>query len=151
MVWWLVGEDGSQYQADSTKVPCTCVTYEEMPTLLCEGESVINGRPLTYVSDDPNETTAITPAHFIQDIRITVRDKKSRRPIFVQRRVAIAFVKLGSLLEKCAQLCAPPFPTHRDLDEILTQFFNRLALSGCHITIKAPSLNAKDHFCRKQF
>ncbi|GFV07101.1 DUF5641 domain-containing protein [Trichonephila clavipes] len=40
-----------------------------MFTLLCEGESVLIGRPLTYVSDDPNETTAITPAHFIQDIR----------------------------------------------------------------------------------
>ncbi|GFW72717.1 integrase catalytic domain-containing protein [Trichonephila clavipes] len=29
----------------------------------------VNGRSLTCVSDDPNETTAITPAHFIQDIR----------------------------------------------------------------------------------
>ncbi|XP_071039994.1 uncharacterized protein [Parasteatoda tepidariorum] len=37
-----------------------CVTYEEMLT-----ESVINGRPLTYLSDYPNE---MTPAHFIQDI-----------------------------------------------------------------------------------
>ncbi|GFW16614.1 integrase catalytic domain-containing protein [Trichonephila clavipes] len=68
------------------------VTYEEMLTLLCEGESVLNGRPLTYVvakshrvakqcdvnihlltltyvSDDPNEMTAITPAHFMQGIR----------------------------------------------------------------------------------
>ncbi|XP_071040408.1 uncharacterized protein [Parasteatoda tepidariorum] len=43
-----------------------CVRYEEMLTLLCEAESVINGRPFTYLSDDPNE---ITPAHFIQDIR----------------------------------------------------------------------------------
>ncbi|GFU02651.1 DUF5641 domain-containing protein [Trichonephila clavipes] len=42
-----------------------------MLTLLREGESVINGRPLTYVSDDPDETTAIIPAHFIQDTRGT--------------------------------------------------------------------------------
>ncbi|GFW35143.1 DUF5641 domain-containing protein [Trichonephila clavipes] len=40
-------------------------------TLLREGESVINGGPLTYVSDDPDETTAIIPAHFIQDTRGT--------------------------------------------------------------------------------
>lgn len=45
------------------------MTYEEMLTLLCEAESVINGRPLTYLSDDPNEMTPLTPAHFIQDIR----------------------------------------------------------------------------------
>ncbi|XP_054724179.1 uncharacterized protein LOC129234240 [Uloborus diversus] len=46
-----------------------CVTYEEMLTVLCEAESVINERPLTYISDDPNEMTPVTPAHFIQDIR----------------------------------------------------------------------------------
>ncbi|GFX59995.1 DUF5641 domain-containing protein [Trichonephila clavipes] len=42
-----------------------------MLTLLREGESVINGRPLTYVSDDLDETTGIIPAHFIQDTRGT--------------------------------------------------------------------------------
>ncbi|GFY15094.1 RNase H domain-containing protein [Trichonephila clavipes] len=42
-----------------------------MLTLLREGESVINGRPLTYVSDDPDETTAIIPANFIPDTRGT--------------------------------------------------------------------------------
>ncbi|XP_071037202.1 uncharacterized protein [Parasteatoda tepidariorum] len=43
----------------------------EMLTLLCEAESVITGRPLTYLSDDPNEMTPITPANFIQDIRVS--------------------------------------------------------------------------------
>ncbi|GFY71928.1 hypothetical protein TNIN_477541 [Trichonephila inaurata madagascariensis] len=38
------------------------VTYEKMLTLLHEGESVFNGRPLAYLSDDPNEITAITLA-----------------------------------------------------------------------------------------
>ncbi|GFY16067.1 DUF5641 domain-containing protein [Trichonephila clavipes] len=40
-----------------------------MLILLCEGENILNGRPLTYVSDAANDTTAITPVHFIQDIR----------------------------------------------------------------------------------
>nr|XP_042912273.1 uncharacterized protein LOC122272539 [Parasteatoda tepidariorum] len=40
-----------------------------MTTLLCECESVVNGRPLTYVSDDPNELKPLTPSHFIQDIK----------------------------------------------------------------------------------
>ena len=45
-----------------------CVTYEEMLTLLCDCEAVVNGRPLTYLSDDPNELKPLTPAHFIQDL-----------------------------------------------------------------------------------
>ncbi|GFU56905.1 integrase catalytic domain-containing protein [Trichonephila clavipes] len=43
-----------------------CVTYHEMLTLLCEGDSVINEIPLTYVFNYPYEMTS---AHFIQDIR----------------------------------------------------------------------------------
>ncbi|GFX47964.1 DUF5641 domain-containing protein [Trichonephila clavipes] len=75
MVWWLVGEDGSQYQVDSTKVLArTCVTYEEILTLLCECESILNGRPLTHVSDVPNDMTYITPAHFIQDNRASEKE-----------------------------------------------------------------------------
>ncbi|GFW95632.1 dual 3',5'-cyclic-AMP and-GMP phosphodiesterase 11 [Trichonephila clavipes] len=46
-----------------------CVTYEEMLTLLYDWETTINGRPLTYLSDDPKELKPLTPAHFIQDIK----------------------------------------------------------------------------------
>ncbi|GBN28348.1 hypothetical protein AVEN_248358-1 [Araneus ventricosus] len=45
-----------------------CVTYEEMVTLLCECESVVNGRPLTYLYDYPNELRVIKPSDFTQDI-----------------------------------------------------------------------------------
>ncbi|GFU79803.1 DUF5641 domain-containing protein [Trichonephila clavipes] len=62
---WLVASSRF-YESALVKL---VLTYDEMLTLLCDGESVINGRSLTCVSDDPNETTAITPAHFIQDIR----------------------------------------------------------------------------------
>ncbi|GBM93179.1 hypothetical protein AVEN_181975-1 [Araneus ventricosus] len=44
-----------------------CATYEEMVTLLCECESVVNGRLLTYLYDDPNELRAIKPSDFIKD------------------------------------------------------------------------------------
>ncbi|XP_042911012.1 uncharacterized protein [Parasteatoda tepidariorum] len=44
-----------------------CVTYEEMLTLLYDCEAAINARPLTYLSDDPNELKPLTPAHFIPD------------------------------------------------------------------------------------
>ncbi|GIZ05040.1 DUF5641 domain-containing protein [Caerostris extrusa] len=40
-----------------------------MVTVLCECESIVNGRPLTYIYDDPNELRAIKPSDFIQDIK----------------------------------------------------------------------------------
>ncbi|GIY28124.1 DUF5641 domain-containing protein [Caerostris darwini] len=45
------------------------VSSEEMATLLCECESIANGRPLTYIYDDPNVLRAIKPSDFIQDIK----------------------------------------------------------------------------------
>ncbi|GFW43743.1 integrase catalytic domain-containing protein [Trichonephila clavipes] len=47
----------------------TCATYVEMETLLCECESIVNGRTLTYIYDDPNELRVIKPSDFIQDIK----------------------------------------------------------------------------------
>ncbi|XP_055931871.1 uncharacterized protein LOC129962158 [Argiope bruennichi] len=41
------------------------VNYEEFLTLLCDCESIINVRPLTYIQDDPNELLPLTPAMFI--------------------------------------------------------------------------------------
>ncbi|GFW27014.1 integrase catalytic domain-containing protein [Trichonephila clavipes] len=46
-----------------------CVTYVKMDTLLCECESIVNERPLTYIYDDPNELRVIKPSDFIQDIK----------------------------------------------------------------------------------
>lgn len=40
-----------------------------MSTVLCDCEAIINSRPLTYLTEESGEVTAITPAMFIQDIR----------------------------------------------------------------------------------
>ncbi|XP_071040007.1 uncharacterized protein [Parasteatoda tepidariorum] len=47
-----------------------CLTYEEMSTILCDVEAIINGRPLTYISDDSKDLLPITPSMFMQDIRV---------------------------------------------------------------------------------
>lgn len=45
--------------------------FEELQTLICEVEAVINSRPLTYLHTDSSEPSPLTPAHFITGQRIT--------------------------------------------------------------------------------
>lgn len=40
-------------------------SYEELLTLVTQVESMLNSRPLTPVSTDPNDLQALTPAHFL--------------------------------------------------------------------------------------
>lgn len=46
-----------------------CLKYEEMSTVLCDCESIINARPLTYLSEDPRDLTPISPNMFLQEVR----------------------------------------------------------------------------------
>ncbi|CAA9997222.1 unnamed protein product [Nesidiocoris tenuis] len=41
------------------------LTYEEFYTILTQIEAVVNSRPITQVSSDPNDLQALTPGHFL--------------------------------------------------------------------------------------
>ena len=53
---------------------------EGLVTLMCEAESIVNGRPVTKVSDDPKDLEALTPNHLL-----LLRSGPSLPPEFFQK------------------------------------------------------------------
>ncbi|GFU44115.1 integrase catalytic domain-containing protein [Trichonephila clavipes] len=45
--------------------PTAVLKYDELYTVLCDCESIINCRPLTYVSENPEELIPLTPSMFL--------------------------------------------------------------------------------------
>lgn len=60
------------------------LTYEEMNTLLVQIEAVLNSRPLCPLTEDPEDFTAITPAHFlIGEALVTIPE-----PSLIEKKVS---------------------------------------------------------------
>ncbi|XP_011869354.1 PREDICTED: uncharacterized protein LOC105562849 [Vollenhovia emeryi] len=45
------------------------MSYESLNTTLCDAEAIINARPLTYISEDPNDLKPLSPSLFLQENR----------------------------------------------------------------------------------
>ena len=52
-----IGQEGAEYHPERAD--------ERLSTLFGEAESIVNGRPLTVSSDDPNDESPLTPNHFL--------------------------------------------------------------------------------------
>ncbi|XP_024875128.1 uncharacterized protein LOC112456671 [Temnothorax curvispinosus] len=59
------------------------LTFEEMYTVLAQIEAVMNSRPLTPISNDPNDLSYLTPGHFLvgDSLTSTPQQDVSRVPI----------------------------------------------------------------------
>lgn len=59
--------------------------YEQFATLLCKIEAVVNSRPLTPMSEDPNDLEVLTPAHFIIGRSLIAKPERNFLPVATNR------------------------------------------------------------------
>ncbi|XP_041794473.1 uncharacterized protein LOC121607628 [Chelmon rostratus] len=59
--------------------------HEELQTLICEVEAVINSRPLTFLHTESSEPSPLTPAHFLTGRRITTLPSYPARDVRVDK------------------------------------------------------------------
>ncbi|XP_034942904.1 uncharacterized protein [Chelonus insularis] len=61
---WEAGVKSMKYHLPRI-VGDTQLTYEELSTVLCQIEGILNSRPLCPLTDDPNDLEVLTPGHFL--------------------------------------------------------------------------------------
>ena len=75
----------------------TLLNYEEMNTVLIKIEACLNFRPLTPLSNDPNDLAALTPTHFLIGGPLTAPVEEHLRDLPTNRLIRF------QLLEKMRQ------------------------------------------------
>lgn len=76
-------------------VGSTQLTYEELSTILCQIEAIMNSRPLYSLSNDPSDFQCLTPGHFLIGNSLTAYPDKNLIDVPENRL---------NFWKKCAQL-----------------------------------------------
>ncbi|GFV20637.1 integrase catalytic domain-containing protein [Trichonephila clavipes] len=75
------------------------LTTEELQTVLCDCESVINSRPLTYLSENSDDLVPLSPAMFLVENRnLDVPDIDYRDTVNLRKRGPLLEVRLGEIV-----------------------------------------------------
>jgi hypothetical protein len=84
-----------------------CLAYDELEASLIEIESVINARPLNYISDGPDEPLPITPNQFLNNRRSTCATPEPAVNLMAPTSTSIALVALDKdRREYVSNICA---------------------------------------------
>ena len=67
----MVGAIGSTKKLLVYVLGKSSANYEELCTILCDIEVVLNNHPLTYVLDDISDLSPLTLSMFLQDLKET--------------------------------------------------------------------------------
>ena len=59
--------------------------YEQFSTFLCKVEAIINSRPLTPMSNDPDDISVLTPAHFLVGRSLVAKPELNFLPVHTNR------------------------------------------------------------------
>ncbi|XP_030750245.1 uncharacterized protein LOC115878029 [Sitophilus oryzae] len=73
------------------------LTFEEYCTILAEVEAILNSRPITPMSSDPNDLSALTPSHFLIGQQATSLPDPDLRDISTSR------LSRYQLMQQCQQ------------------------------------------------
>ncbi|GFS93154.1 putative RNA-directed DNA polymerase from transposon X-element [Trichonephila clavipes] len=75
------------------------LTTEELQTVLCDCESVINSRPLPYLSENSDDIVTLSPAMFlVENCNLDVPDIDYRDTVNLRKRGPLSEVRLGEIV-----------------------------------------------------
>jgi len=81
---WEAGVKSVKHHLDRV-IGEALLTYEEMNTLLIQIEAILNSRPLTPCSDDPEDLNVLTPGHFLMGCAPTLIPEPSLTDVRISR------------------------------------------------------------------